>query len=335
MLEYDKIVFTSPWKAELLKDSIDDDNIPTGCVLLKKTYSLISPGTELACLSGTESWFPLPGVPGYCCVGEIVKKGAAVEEYEVGNRIFYYGSHSEYEVVKAEGIFLKVPEGIDEKIIPFVRMATIAATAVRVSDIELGDYVAVTGQGLVGNMAAQLAKAQGAVTIAVDICEKRLDTARKCGTDYILNPLSCNVRDEIAGITEGRMVSTLIEATGSPAVLPENLNIIAKNGEMILLGSPRGEYVDNLTPILNKCHLAPFNITLKGAHEWIYPVNREAFVKHSLERNSRIMFELIKRSRLCIEPLLTEVMKPASCQDAYDKLRNLREDYMGIVIDWK
>jgi 2-desacetyl-2-hydroxyethyl bacteriochlorophyllide A dehydrogenase len=334
MLTYNKVVFTSPWKVELLKDSIDETRIPADHVLFKKTYSLISTGTEMACLSGGEGWFPLPGVPGYCCVGEIVSKGAAVEEYEVGDKIFCYGNHSEYEIIKEGGIFLKVPENIEEKYVPFIRMATIAATAVRASNIEFGDYVAITGQGLVGNIAGQLAKLQGAFTIALDICEKRLELAKKCGADHIINPATCDVRTEITKITGGRMVSTLIEATGSPAVAVANLDIIAQNGEMILLGSPRGEYMSNLTPVLDKCHLAPFNITFKGAHEWKYPVNEVPFVKHSLERNSKIMFQLIKSGRLHLDALLTQVLRPEACQEAYDKLRSFKDDYMGIVFDW-
>jgi 2-desacetyl-2-hydroxyethyl bacteriochlorophyllide A dehydrogenase len=334
MLTYDKVVFASPWKVELQKKSLDETRIPADHVLLKKTYSLISTGTELACLSGGEGWFPLPGVPGYCCVGEIIKKGATVKNCEIGDKIFCYGNHSEYELIKQEGIFLKVPEGIEEKYVPFVRMATVAATSIRTSNIEFGDYVAISGQGLVGNIAGPLARLQGAFTIVMDICGKRLDLAKKCGADYVINPATCDAKAEIAKITNGKMVSTLIDATGSPAVAVANLDMIAQNGEMILLGSPRGEYRSDLTPVLNKCHLAPFNITFKGAHEWKYPVNEAPFVKHSLERNTKIIFQLIRSGRIHLDILLTQIMKPAACQDAYDKLRNFKDDYMGIVFDW-
>ncbi|MHB8061984.1 MAG: zinc-dependent alcohol dehydrogenase [Ruminiclostridium sp.] len=335
MLEYKKVVFTKPWEVQLQKDSIDDKAIPSGNVLLKKTYSLISTGTELACLSGGESWFPLPGVMGYCCIGEIVAKASDVTNYDIGDKIFCYGSHTEYEIIPTTGIFLKVPKGINSKYIPFVRMATIAATSVRTSNIEFGDYVLVTGQGLVGNMAAQLAKLQGGIVIAVDICQNRLDLSKKCGIDYTLNSKESNVKEEIKKITSGKMVSTCIEATGSPAVEAANLELIAQNGELILLGSPRANYSVNLTDVLNHCHLAAYNVTFKGAHEWKYPVNEDTFVKHSLERNSKIMFELIKTDRICIDGLITEILKPENCQLAYDNLKNKKDDYMGILFDWQ
>ncbi len=335
MLEYRKVVFVKPWEVELQKDMIDDRNIPSGHVLLKKQYTLISTGTELACLSGGESWFPLPGVMGYCCIGEIVNKAGDVNDYDIGDKIFCYGSHTEYEILPAKGIFLKVPEGLEARYVPLVRMATVAATSVRTSNIEFGDYVLVTGQGLVGNMAAQLAKIQGGIVIAADICQKRLDISKKCGIDYTVNSRECDLEEEIRRITSGKMVSTCIEATGLPSIAAADLSLIAKNGEIIFLGSPRANYSVNLTEVLNHCHLADFNVTFKGAHEWKYPVNEDSFVKHSLERNSKIMFEFFKNGRISLESLITETVKPEKCIEAYDNLRNKKDDYMGIVFDWQ
>ena len=45
----------------------------------------------------------------------------------------------------------KPPLDIDEKLVPFVRMATVAMTSLRVSSAEFGDTVAIIGLGLVGN----------------------------------------------------------------------------------------------------------------------------------------------------------------------------------------
>lgn len=55
---------------------------------------------------------------------------------------------------ESDDLIAKVPEGADVRLIPMVRMATIAFTSIRVSDIQLGDVVVVSGLGLVGIMAA-------------------------------------------------------------------------------------------------------------------------------------------------------------------------------------
>lgn len=335
MLENKKIVFEKPWEARFKSESLDDFSVPLGQVILKKRYSIISTGTELACLSGGESWFKMPGVPGYSCVGEIVKTADDVKDFSIGDTVFCYGSHALYEVMPTGGIFLPVPKDIDPKWVPFVRMASIAATALRASTIEWGDTVAVTGQGLVGNMAAQLAKLQGAAVIAIDVLDSRLAVARKCGADLTINSANANVAEEIRRFTGGAMVSTLIEATGVPEVTVQAIDWIGRNGELIFLGSPRGAFETDITPFLNRTHLASFNVTLKGAHEWRYPVNRTPFEKHSLERNSQLIMDLISQKKLMVEPLLTEILSPAGCFDVYRKVRNNKDRYLGILFDWQ
>ena len=335
MLENRKIVFVKAWEARSQTENLDDTKIPSDSVLLKKHYSLISTGTELACLGGMESWFPFPGVPGYCCVGEIVKKGDGVDKFKIGDIIFCYGNHSLYQIIKAEGLFLPAPKGVDEKFVSFARMASVAATAVRNSNIEWGDYVAVTGQGLVGNMAMQLAKLQGAKVIAIDVLDSRLEFSRICGADLIVNSAKENVIDKIKTFTKGEMVSTLIEASGFPPVEIEAIQYIAKGGELLLLGSPRGKFETDAVPFLLKMHVCSSDVTIKGAHEWRYPTAANPFVKHSIERNTRIIFDLMAEGRLIYKPLLTEVASPSDSFDVYNNLRNNKDRYMGIVFDWQ
>jgi 2-desacetyl-2-hydroxyethyl bacteriochlorophyllide A dehydrogenase len=335
MVENKKIVFEKPWEARLTREPLDDGSVPSGHVILKKRYSIISTGTELACLSGGESWFKMPGVPGYSCIAEIVKAASDVEGFSIGDTVFCYGNHTLYEVMPAGGIFLHAPKDIDPKWIPFVRMASIAATALRASTIEWGDIVAVTGQGLVGNMALQLAKLQGAAVIAIDVIDSRLAIARACGADLTINSASMDADKEIRRFTDGMMVSTVIEATGVPAVGIQSIDWIGQNGELIFLGSPRGVFETDIAPFLNRVHLAPFNVTLKGAHEWRYPVKRTPFVKHSLERNSRLIMNLLSQKKLVMEPLLTELVSPADCFDVYRKVRDNKDQCMGVLFDWK
>jgi len=331
-----KIVFTAPWKVELQEEDIDLNVIPDGHVVIKTHYSLISAGTELACLSGKESWFKMPSGSGYSSVGEIVSVGKDVSGFKPGDIVFQYGPHAELTVMPAKGIFLKIPEKLDEKLAPFVRMASIAMTSLRVSGIELGDYAAVIGQGIVGIMAAQLAKLQGAKVIAVDVSAKRLELSRACGIEHCLDSGRCDLKEKIKELTDGKGVSTLIDATGNPKVIVESIPLIGKLGELILLGSPRGEYQGDVTDLLNYSHLWPRGcVTFKGAHEWRYPVAHDNFVKHSLERNTRIIFDLMVSKRLLVEPLISHVVKPSQAQQAYDGLRLKKDEYHGVIFDWR
>ncbi|MCU6793059.1 zinc-binding alcohol dehydrogenase [Paenibacillus sp. WQ 127069] len=329
-----KIVFDSPWQVETIEENFIKQSLKEQEVLVKKIFSLISPGTELAMLSGKESWAHLPTTPGYASVSKIVEVGNGINNFKSGDIIFHYGNHSEFQIVSVKGTFLKVPEYLDLKWVPFTRMATVAFTSVRVSKIELGDFVSVTGLGLVGNMAAQLAQLQGASVIGIDLSKERLRIANECGVNYTLDGKEGN-KEQITEITNGIGVSTHIEASGLSQVAVASLDWISKLGEIIFLGTPRGEYDTDVTDIFNYCHLYGRGcITFKGAHEWRYPIEPNEFVKHSLVRNSNIVFELMKQKRLQIEPLISHVLKPEQAKEAYEGLRINKDQYNGVLFDW-
>ncbi|RXZ82460.1 alcohol dehydrogenase [Paenibacillaceae bacterium] len=332
-----KIVFTAPWTVEIQEDQETSAAVlAPDEVRLQKIYSLISPGTELACLSGGESWFPFPDVPGYASVSRVLEAGESVEHIKAGDNVFHYGTHSSEQIVKAEGVLLRVPDGIDLKWVPFTRMATVAMTSLRVSQIELGDFVTVTGLGLVGNMASQLAGLQGAHVIGLDLSEERLRIAKACGVAHTIHSGKEQAIDIIKQLTNGIGSNTHIEATGVPKVAVDSLPWIAPFGELILLGSPRGEYITNVTDVLNYSHLIGRGcITFKGAHEWRYSVEPNPFVKHSLVRNSQVVFQLMKEGKLHIEPLLSHVLRPEQAEEAYFGLRDKKDEYSGVLFDWQ
>ena len=188
-MKNNSVLFTAPDKIDVRP--LDSDFLPLGDhdVLLQTHYSLISAGTELACLSGVEAWFSFPGTPGYASVGEVVEVGAQVSELAPGDSVYSMGGHCQYQRLDTSNpraLCVKVPAGIDLAQAVFTRMVCVAFTALRVSNIELGDYVAVTGLGLVGNFAAQLAGLQGARVIGLDLSQRRVELARACGLQHAL-----------------------------------------------------------------------------------------------------------------------------------------------------
>lgn len=340
-----KVVAVEPGRVELQSEKLDVSTLKPYELLVRKHLTLISAGTELACISGKESWFKLPGVPGYAAISEVVEKGAAVKGFEIGDVVFHHGKHSLYEVISFEQragdglggpLVLKLPDDLDPLHAIFARMATVAMTAIRVSHIELGDYVAVTGLGLVGNLAAQLAKLQGATVIGIDISQGRLRLAESCGIERVVWAGENDVVDRTKMLSDGRGVSTLIEATGLSSVLVDSLPLVERYGEVILLGSPRASFQADVTDLLNYVHLLPKgSLSLQGAHEWRFPIRQDPFVKHSIERNTKIVFDLIRRGRLVVKPLLSHVFHPGDAQTAYDGLRKHQDEYCGVVFDWR
>lgn len=332
-----KIVFSKPWKMEIVYDEFDEKSLESEEVIIRNKYSLISPGTELACLSGNEPWFKLPSTPGYASVGEVITTGNEVSKIKNGDIVLSRGPHSEFFKINVDKWpCLKLPDGLKEEYAPFTRMAAIAITALRASDIELGDFVGVIGLGLVGNLAAQLVQLQGATVIGIDLSLKRLKIAEECGIKFT-EPMNKDIiKSKVMNITSNNGVSTLFEATGIPSVVIDSLPLISKRGEIILLGSPRGEFKTDLTEMLEYIHhFRRGPVQFKGAHERQYPVKPNPFVKHSQERNSKIIFKLIKNKRLEIKPLLTHILKPEEAEKAYNGLKNNKDEFLGVLFNWQ
>lgn len=315
-----QIVFVEPNKVEL-RDSGEPDG---GGSLVRTEVTLVSPGTELAILSGGESWAPLPFVPGYAAVGR---------DTRTGERFFTHGRHEE--VTASDVVYVPVPDAISSAHAVFARIASVSITAIRVGSIELGDWVAVFGMGIVGNLAAQLARLSGARVIAVDTNAARLGVAEQCGIDHTVQADGHEI-ERIAEITAGRMCSSVIEATGITAVVETAIRGAGRNGELILLGTPRATHNARFVDFLRTIHIADTSVTVKGAHEWCYPVSRSPGQreKHSILGNTETILDLIARRELIIDPLISHEVPPAEAPTVYAGIRNDPESYLGVVIDW-
>ncbi len=316
-------------------ESIAGDNE----VIIKTHYSHISSGTELACIEGKESFFQIPGTPGYTAIGEITEKSDNIIHLHVGDIVYTYGPHAAYFKINItdrwHGVCVKLPDGIDPVLACFTHMAGIALTSIRKSSLELGDDILVTGLGAIGNLAAQLAQLQGANVIATDLNPERIRVAKECGIKNVINNSTENLGACLEKLTEGRKVSGYIDATGSASLISESLDLVGLYGETILLGSPRKAFDSNVTAFMKHFHYLPWCHSLKGALEFTYPTHAVEFVKHSIERNARIILDLINSGRLIIKPLVSHILDPSEIQTAYDGLRNNPDKYYGVVLDWK
>ncbi|MFH1905301.1 MAG: hypothetical protein ABIK53_07270 [bacterium] len=70
-----------------------------------------------------------------------------------------------------------------------------------------------------------------------------------------------------------------------------------------------------------------------GHHEE-YFIQHDNFVKYSIERNTKIVFNLMEKKQLSVKLLLSHMVKPYEIARAYEGLRNNKDEYIGVIIDW-
>lgn len=306
-------------------------------VVVRNRHSLVSTGTELACLGGAEPWFPLPNTPGYSAVGEVLAVGSAVAGISAGDVVLTHGPHAEVFRINTTdrytGLCLRLPDGIPPHLAPLVRMASISLAAIRVSRIELGDNVMVAGLGLVGNLAAQLASLQGGRVIGLDVSEKRRVLAQSCGITSVVDSGRAGWKEAVRAVAGRRGISTFIDATGLSPVIADATTLVSPYGETVLLGTPRTPHQADLTAVFSGIHLPGFT-TFKGALEWRFPTFPDGFTKHSIERNSEILMDLAANGRITLDRLLTRRARPEDAPDVYQGLRTAKDSHLGVIFDW-
>ena len=140
----------------------------------------------------------------------------------------------------------------------------------------------------------------------------------------------------VMDLTNGRGVEYVVEATGNPAAIDIARLVTAKQAEVVLVGSARGEYLTDATPLLTWVHLwrDHGSVELKGAHEWRYPLYPDGYTKHSMHRNAGIFFRMMADGRLNMSDLVTHVLTPRQAEKAFGGLLNHKEEYLGVIFNW-
>lgn len=130
----------------------------------------------------------------------------------------------------------------------------------------------------------------------------------------------------------------VVEASGTPEGAALALTLTGSQGEgnVVLLGSPRRSLTTDVTPLLNRVHLwRGGSVNLKGAHEWRYPLRNDPFAKHSIERNLAIVFDLMARRELILEPLVARTASSEQAPEAFAAMQERPERMIGVLFDWR
>lgn len=172
------------------------------------------------------------------------------------------GGWSEYVYLKPGVRIIPLPDTLSsETVIGGGCGLPTALHAVDRADISLADTVLVQGTGPVGLSAIALARLRGACTIiAIGAPERRLEAARRMGADTVLDVENTTLAEREAAVldaTQGRRVDIAIEASGSPAAVPEGLDLVRDNGVYVIAGqyTDHGPVEINPHTQINKKHL--------------------------------------------------------------------------------
>src|SRR5438270_513974 len=123
---------------------------------------------------------------GYSAAGIVAEVGEGVKGFSVGERVACagtgYAAHAELLSVP-QNLCVRLPDGVDFEGGAFATLGAVALQGVRLAEPTLGESVVVIGLGLLGQLAAQLLKANGCRVFGVDLDASKVELAKRLGMD--------------------------------------------------------------------------------------------------------------------------------------------------------
>ncbi len=290
-------------------------------VLAVTEFSAVSPGTEKGYyLDQPNFQQPRPYVPGYSGCGRVRAAGRSAAGFRRGDRVAGVFKHSSLNIC-LPGSLAPVPDSVSSRDAALVTLGVIARAGVRAAGISPGVSVGVLGQGILGQMADQMAWVAGAGRVtALALGDSKRKLAEKSGADEFIalqsatRPLSSLNFDVV------------IDVTGSLKGFESALEMVRPGGRVVMLGSiPKyAEKSDWARVAVEK------GVEVRGAH--VRNLDEEGL---SYRDEADCFLKLLAEKKVELGHLVTDTLKPESAPGIYRRLAAGDRGMVGVVIDWQ
>ena len=199
--------------------------------------------TYQAVMKRLNSYSPL----GYSCAGEVIAVASDTIGYALGDQVACGGltaSHAEVVSVPAN-LCVKLKPDADLKQAAYNTLGAVALQGVRQADLKIGEFCAIIGLGLLGQLTALLLRASGIRVIGIDIDPAMVELARKSGAELALQRDDAGIENKIIDFTEGLGSDAVIITAASSTLDPINFAGVLlglgvyRTGENVLFIWPR------------------------------------------------------------------------------------------------
>ncbi len=363
-------------KGNALVDEIAAPQVEPGTILVRVEHSCVSIGTEMSGVrqSGTPLWrqaiedpeklrkawemgrtkgistvrnllekkATASSAPGYSVAGKVIEIGDGVDEFHVGDAVACAGAGiaSHAEIVRIPvNLAVSSPAELDSRSASTVALGAIAMQGVRRANPTLGETFVVVGLGLIGQLSAQMLKANGCRVIGIDLDRERLDIAQQHGLDLAIHPDDVVDVDQVVRMTNGVGADGVLVAAATPssAVLSGAFNMCRRRGRVVAVGDIGMEinradiYVKELDFFISTSYGPGRYDQTYEEHGMDYPVG---YVRWTERRNMGEYLRLLAEGSVTVSDLISRVYPVDQAPEAYSSLSGQGPQPLAVLLSY-
>ena len=334
--EYNKLVYRD----------VEEPQPASGEVLIRVKACGIC-GSDVHGSDGSTGRRQPPVIMGHEASGVIVKTGAGVTNWKEGDRVTFdstvyplndwftlkgrynlsenrevvgvspkeykrHGAFAEYLAIP-QHILYRIPDNVSFEQAAMVEPAAVAAHAVRISGITVGDSAVVIGSGMIGTFIVSMLKAAGVTpVIAVDIDDEKLKMASNYGADKTINSKNLIVAETVRSLTKGRGADFGFEVVGISDTVNTLIDTIRKGGTAVLVG--------NITPVID------------------FPLQKTVTSEIKIQGSCaicgeyEIVLDMISSGALCVDEMISAVAPLSDGAEWFRKLYHKEGNYNKVIL---
>lgn len=281
---------------------------------------------------------------GYSSAGTVLASMDHNNSFKPGDRIACAGqdfaSHSEI-VSIPQNLAARIPDNVTFEEASFTTLGAIALQGIRQADPKLGEYVCIIGLGLIGQLTAQMLKANGCKVLGIDLSDKLLNLATENGIDMAARRDDEDLISKINNFTNGYGFDSVIitAATSSNDPIELSAEISRKKAKVVIVGAvkmdvPRDpHFYRKELSLLMSCSYGPGRYDQEyETHGHDYPYG---YVRWTQQRNMEAFLQLIAQKRINIAPLITHRFTIENAVEAYDIVMGKKQEHhIGILLQY-
>jgi len=303
------------------------------------------------CASDVMEWYMRPRAPlypGHEPVGVVVALGQGVQQFAVGQRVFFHhhvpcmvchfcqrgsfsqcttfratrlypGGLAEYIRVPAPNVQLDVlplPDELSFESATLIEPLACCIRGIERANLQAGDSVCILGAGSNGLMLGQLAQQRGASCVMiVDPIAYRRQRALEAGIDFALDPSTSPVLTQIQAINNGRKPDIVIVTPSKISAMQQGIELVGPGGTVLLFAPPSP---NEILPVIPNT-LFFQEISLRTSYSAGPYETRQAL-------------ELLRYNRIRAETLITHRLPLADAAQAFRLVANPGDALKVVII---